>query len=171
MKLRALRITNFRSFRKQQTFTFPTEPGLYFMQGVNEVEPRLEGNATGKTTIWAALCWLWFGKMPNGLKAGDVCTWGVDKGTVVELDFEAPSGEDCTVRRTWGPNSWTLGWKYDPHVEDLTKSESNPVLGWLGLSFMPFLHSVLLAQRAPMFLDLGREAQASLFSDGPGSLA
>ena len=169
MRLHSIRITNFRSFKGEQSFHFPGKPGLYFMQGVNALEPRLEANGSGKSTIWEALLWCFFAKTSRGLKAGDVCNWDVDKGTKVELDFSLDERTLWTVTRTWKPNSWTLSHIADhitdEEVVDLTKSESNHVLDWLAVEFMPFLHCILMAQSQPMFLDLKHDQQAALFSE------
>lgn len=169
MKLHRLTITNFRSFKGEQTFHFPDEPGLYFMQGVNRSEPRLEANGAGKTTIWDAFTWLFFAKTAKGLKAGDVCNWDAGKKTAVELAFEDGDGAVSlqVMKRTWGPNSWTLQDLFG-NVTDLTKDQSNPVLAMLRLEFTPFLNSVLMAQGQPMFLDLKHDAKAALFSDVMG---
>lgn len=175
-----LRIFRFRSIRGEQTFLFPEEPGLYFMQGVNALEPRLEANGAGKSTVWDALCWVAFDKTPSGLRAGDVCSWDEDGGTYVELDYvlgddRARNGDlACvsTVRRSWKPNTWTLSHRAEDGTDeeeiDLTKAEGNAFLADLGLAFAPFLNSVLTAQRQPMFLDLDRNAQAALFSEVMG---
>ena len=168
MRLHTIRITNFRSFKAEQSFHFPEEPGLYFMQGINSQEPRLEANGAGKSTIWEALLWCIYGKTSRGLKAGDVCNWDADKGTCVEIDFTSGSGEECTVKRTWKPNAWELSWKHADQVEDLTKEKANAFLGWLGLEFAPFLHCILMAQAQPMFLDLKHDQQAALFSEVMG---
>lgn len=169
MRLHRITITNFRSFKGEQTFAFPEEPGLYFMQGVNALEPRLEANGSGKSTIWEALLWLLYGKTSRGLKAGDVCNWDVDKGTKVELDYSFNEHVLYTCTRTWKPNSWTLRYEADhvtdEEVIDLTKDESNTVIHDLRLEFMPFLHCILMAQSQPMFLDLKHDQQASLFSE------
>jgi DNA repair exonuclease SbcCD ATPase subunit len=173
MRPLALRITNFRSFKGVQAFVFPERPGLYFMQGVNEAEPRLEANGSGKSSIWDALAWVSFEKTPSGLKAGDVCNWDAEKGACVEFDY-CFDGEPVvwTVRRTWKPNTWTLSHVAecitDEEVIDLTKAEGNAYLADLRLGFTAFLNSVLTAQRQPMFLDLDHNAQAALFSDVMG---
>lgn len=162
-----LRVTNFRSFKKTQALRFPEAPGLYFMQGLNEVEPSLQGNGAGKSTFWEALTWCIFGQTAKGLKAGDVGTWEVGKGTRVEFDFVAPSGEECTLIRTWKPNSWIL---QDMHAsgglrEDLDKAERNAFLGWLGLGLRSWLSAVMMAQGEEMFLDLKPEPKAQLFAE------
>lgn len=167
----ALRIQNFRSFKAEQIFYFPVEPGLYFMQGLNEVEPRLGGNACGKTSIWEALTWCLYGVTPDGLKAGDVCNWHATKDVAVAFVFMLANGEPVMVRRTWGPISWTLhrgdekSDSLETQVTDLTKDATNPVLAMLRLELEPWLNSILTAQGKPMFLDLKAEAQASLFSE------
>lgn len=166
MRLLAARITNFRSFKKTQEFKFPESPGLYFMQGLNESEPRLGANGAGKSTIWDAITWCCFEKTSRGLKAGDVNNWEAGKGTRVETDWITPSGEEVTMARTWGPNSWKL-WSTgapDRDVEDLAKAKDNYFLGWLGLEFDPFRSCILTAQGQPMFLDQDHNAQAALFS-------
>jgi DNA repair exonuclease SbcCD ATPase subunit len=170
----ALRFKNFRSFKAEQIFHFPTQPGLYFMQGLNEVEPRLGGNGVGKTSIWEALTWCLYGMTSDGLKAGDICNWDVAKGAEVWFIFMLPNGEPQAIRRTWGPNSWTLHAcsddleSLDEKVSDLTKDATNPVLSLLRLELDPWLQCVLMAQGQAMFLDLKQDAQASLFSSVMG---
>jgi DNA repair exonuclease SbcCD ATPase subunit len=156
----ALRMERFRSFLKQQTFTFPTEPGLYLMLGKNEVEPRLGGNAAGKSTIWDALTWLTYARTHEGLKAGDVCTWGEKKGTLVAFDFHE-DGAEWTCTRTWGPNTWTL--KSEHESIDLAKDPENPLLASLRLSLDAWLCTVVMAQGGDYFLDMDKGKQASLF--------
>ncbi len=168
MKLHRISITNFRSYKGEQTFHFPDEPGLYFMQGINKAEPRLEGNASGKTTIWEALTWCLFGKTSTGLKAGDVCNWDAGKGAKVEFAFETEDKLSLQVMtRTWSPNSWTLQDLFGK-ITDLTKDQSNPVLDRIRLDFSPFLNSILTAQKQPMFLDQPADVKATLFSDVMG---
>lgn len=174
----ALRITNFRSFKETATFTFPEQPGLYAMLGVNEVEPRLDANGSGKTTLWEALCWCVYDKVSTGLRAGDVNNWEAGKGTRVEFDFQVDTDDLSilyTLTRTWGPISFTLrardmlgnaGDFDDTH--DLAKSSNAPIMDLLRLEFAPFLQSVLMAQSQPMFLDLKHDQQASLFSEVMG---
>lgn len=168
MKLHRLSITNFRSFKGEQTFHFPEEPGLYFMQGINKAEPRLEGNAAGKTTIWEALTWCLYGKTSTGLKAGDVCNWDAGKGTRVEFAFQSDGNISIQVMtRTWSPNTWTLQDIFGNTI-DLTKDQSNPVLNKIRLDFNPFLNCILTAQNQPMFLDQPADVKATLFSDVMG---
>lgn len=161
----SLEITNFRSFKATQLFTFPQEPGLYFMQGDNKVDERLGGNGAGKSTIWEALHWLIYGKTSKGLKAGQVCNWSVSKGVSVCLHYRTGNTE-FFVTRTWGPISWTLEMvEDDVHTAstDLTQDPDNPFLAELRVGLETYQQSVMMAQRTEMFLDLKPEAQATLF--------
>lgn len=165
MTPRSLTITNFGPFVGRQVFTFPSEPGLYFLWGENREEPRLEANGAGKTKLWEALVWCIFGKTSRGLKAGDAANWEAGKGTSVEFVFEVeePAWMQYTCRRTWGPISWTLTNGFGDEF-DLAK-DSNPLLAALRLEMTAFLNCVLMAQGEPMFLDLKAEAKASLFAE------
>lgn len=163
MKLKALTLERFGGFIQKQCFQFPDKPGLYFLQGRNDMMPRLGSNGAGKTTLWKALFWLWFGKTPDGLKAGDVCSWGAAKGTRVSLDYVGNDGLNKTVTRTWAPNSWVL--TVEGVTTDLAKGQATDLMADIGADFAPCLHSVLIAQEGVPFLDLKSEAQATLFSD------
>jgi hypothetical protein len=167
IKLRALHLSNFRSFKKVQHFTFPEGPGLYFMWGDNQVEPRLDANGAGKSTVWKALTWLFFGKTSEGLKAGDACNWDVAKGTDVRLEFSIDGGLPEFLIRTWSPNTWVHRDLFG-NVHDLAKDPTNPVLSALRLEFQSFLSCILMAQGQPMFLDLKADAKASLFAEVMG---
>lgn len=162
MQLVELRMHRFKSFREPTNFTFPREPGLYFMTGRNEVQPRLGANAAGKSTVWDALTWVAFDKTPRGLRAGDVRSWGAKGQTTVELAYEDDHGTGWLVKRTSGPNSWTLQSEDDAEPHDLTK-EDNPFLTALRLSFQTWVASVVMAQSEPMFLDLKPEAKTTMF--------
>lgn len=164
MKLISLTIQNFRSFSTEQTFVFQ-EPGLYFLTGENQIEPRLGANGAGKSTIWDALSWVLYGKTLRGLKAGDVSNWELRKGTRVELLYEA-EGSSYLVARSWGPISWTLtaiGTKNS--TVDLVDDETNLLYSHLRLSYLAATHSIFMAQQQPMFLDLKAADKATLLSE------
>src|SRR4051812_40815090 len=165
----ALTMERFRAFRQKQTFKFPSEPGLYLMLGKNEVEPRLGGNAAGKSTIWDGLTWLLHERTNGGLKAGDVCSWDETKGTRVAFDFLMDGEERCiwTCTRTWKPNTWKLShiaeYVTDEETIDLAKDPENPVLAALRLSLDAWLATVVMAQGGDYFLDMDKGKQAALF--------
>ncbi len=171
MNLVKLIITNFRSVRAAQEFVFPEQPGLYFMAGVNEVEPRLGANAAGKSTVWDALFWCLYDRTPAGLRAGDVNNWGAGKGTEVSLIIE-DDGIEYTVTRRWGPISWKLRARdligdkgdFDDEFDVDGKDPGNAVATLIRLGPDTFLQSVLMSQDGDMFLDLSGTDQAELFS-------
>jgi len=168
MKLHRITACNFLSFAGEQTFHFPDDPGLYFMQGVNEVEPRLGGNGAGKTTLWEAMFWCLYGVTSDGMKAGDICNWGASRGAWVEIAFEGDDALSLQVmRRQWSPNSWTLQDIFGNTI-DLAKDSGGARLADLRLATAPFLHCVYMAQNGDMFLDLKHDAQSALFSEVMG---
>lgn len=76
MTPKALTLRSFKCFSGETKFTFPVESGLYLVQGRNEVQPSLEGNGCGKSTLFGdALTWCLFGKTPRLLKASDILNW------------------------------------------------------------------------------------------------
>lgn len=167
MILRSLVLINFRSFTGRQEFTFPSSPGLYFMQGQNLAEPRLEANGSGKSTIWEALLWCLYGKTSRGLKAGDVCNWTAGKKCTVVLCFHATLdgvSDSYFLTRTWNPNTWTLKGLFGSSF-DLAKDASNPMLAELRLTFSSFLNCILTAQNQPMFIDQKADTKAAIFSE------
>lgn len=160
MKYVSISIENFRSFKNKQTFYFGDGAGFNFLRGDNRVEPELEGNASGKSTIWEALCWVQFGKTSRGLKASDIGTWSVGKNTSVEVVFEL-DGVENAIRRTWNPNSLKRS-RGEIDFEDITQDELEDLIGY---TFTPFLHSIFVSQFTPMFLDLGPTEKANLISE------
>lgn len=171
MRILNVTITDWGPFKGSHTFKLPDGPGLYFLWGRNEVEPRLGSNGAGKTRLWEAICWCIFGKTSKGLKAGDVANWDVAKKASVSI-FAEVDGERVgasLITRTWSPNSWTAQDLFG-NVTDLTKDDTNPVLQSLRMGFDAFLNAglILKSQKRPMFLDLGAEKKAELFSEVMG---
>ena len=165
MRFIRLQIQGFKSFTTNKTFIFPNEPGLYFLTGLNEVEPDLEGNAAGKTSMWDAVTWCFYGKTPRNAKAGDIKNYYSDEKVVVSLQFEE-KGFIYTLTRTWNPNSIELR----QHGQDensvgnskyVTQEE---VLGLIKLDFDHFLYSILFSQFRPQFFDLKQAEKTELFT-------
>ena len=164
MRLVRLTIQDWGPFRGRQVFEFPQGPGLYFLWGRNEAEPRLGSNGAGKSRLWEAICWLFFGKTSRGIKAGDAANWEVGKGAEVSLEYVVDGDLPCTATRSWSPNRWVMvDWTGTQH--DLAKDSANQTLSHLGLSFAAFLNTVWMPQRADMFLDLKPDAKAAMFSE------
>lgn len=156
MNLNYISMVNFRSCREEQVFRFPEGPGLFYLQG---------RNGAGKSTVWDALYWVLFEKTSKGLKAGEVCNWAASKGVVVEVGFgDWDGGMPVVVRRTWGPNTWTLTTLFNEQV-DLTKDTTNPVLERLRMGFLAFQQCCVMPQGRDLFLDLKPEPKAALYSE------
>jgi DNA repair exonuclease SbcCD ATPase subunit len=162
MQLMQLRLSNFKSFINQSTFDFHTQPGLYYLKGENRAEPDLGANGAGKSSIWEALCWVFFSKTSRKLKAGDVGNWSVGKNTRVEVDFEQDEVY-FTLIRTWNPNSLKikpLG-SDDSDAQDITQEELEDLIR---INYDAFLFSVMSSQASPAFLDLGATEKSNLMS-------
>lgn len=150
----SLALENFGAFSSQQTLTF-ARPGLHFLSGRNEVEPRLGSNGAGKSTLWNSLSWCLFGKTPGGLRNTDIKPWnGPTKTTVVV--HVAVAGKHRVVARTANPNALTVD---DQEIgqDDLDRL--------LGLSFETFTNTILLGQGRPLFFDLSPSAKMQLFAE------
>lgn len=107
LSFRKLRLDNFKSFLGKHEIDLNGPPGLYFMTGVNELEPELGPNGAGKSTIWDALYWVLFGQTPRGLKAKNIHSWSGSGRTSVSVDVLV-DGKIWTITRTWNPNSLTV---------------------------------------------------------------
>lgn len=154
MKLKTLRVEGFRSFVNPQELKLDTvPPGLYLVAGVNTLEPELEGNGAGKSSLFEAVFWALFGKTSRNLKAGSIRTWG-GKSCNVSLAFEG-----VTVSRSSSPNELLLN---DSSVEQATLEKE------LGFSPEVALNTMYLAQFSDFFLDLTTTARMEIYSAALG---
>lgn len=152
MKLRKIQFEGLRAFADPTTFSFGRTPGLYFLQGGdNAQDPALGSNGVGKSTIWSILCWILFGKTPDGLKAGDLKSWQARK--------KGYSGKlwigRSVIERSWRPNELT----YDGEVVSQAELEDR-----IGIDFDTFVTTVLISQGEPMFFDLSAVRKLSIFT-------
>jgi len=139
MLIKELTIQGFKSFADKQTITFPTN-GLFLITGENKLEPKLEANGVGKSSIFDALIWVLFGRTSTGLKAGDVKNWNSTLPCKVELLFD-----NSILSRTWNPNSLLLNNKV------VTQEEVEKIINF---NFDSFLYSVFISQFGDKFIDL-----------------
>jgi DNA repair exonuclease SbcCD ATPase subunit len=152
----SLEISDFKCFTTKQTLDFASHgPGLWFMRGRNDVEPKLGANGAGKSSAFDALCWCIYGRTPSGLKNPDVRPWA-GRGTptislLIELD-----GNPHEIART----AVTNGLKIDG--QEVGSEEAEKLIG---LSFDVFTNTVLLAQGQPLFLDRSPKDKMQLFAD------
>ena len=105
----------------------------------------------GKSTVWGILCWIMFGKMPDGLRASDLKSWqSNEKGYKGKLWV----GRDLLVR-SWHPNKLTWNGAIIEQVDLNDK---------LGLTYETFLTAVLLSQGEEMFFDFSPAKKLSIFT-------
>lgn len=163
MELLSITIEGFRSFVAPEVFSFEDRnPGLYFMTGKNLVDKELGANATGKSTIWDALCWCFYGKTPRGLKGPDIKSWQKSNRTAVSIYFKSNTNEYYELLRTAHPNSlsWVdengkiLNTVTQPEIEDIIK-----------LNYSAFLNTILIGQFNDFFFDLTPAQKERIFSE------
>lgn len=169
-----MRLLNLRAFKfgplMDVSFSFPDDPGLFYVTGRNEVQPRLGTNAVGKSYLWAAVTWVIFDRTPKKLYASNISPWTDPGGTWVEIDYTTDELNVVTIRRSWKPNGWTLSMigPGGDHSVDLTKDDGNLVLADVKLSFDMWIRAVVNPQQEPMFMDQKPEAKAKLLTEALG---
>jgi chromosome segregation ATPase len=158
---RKLTLSNFKAIRGVLEYEFETAPGLYFVAGRNEVQPRMGPNGVAKSTVFVdAMSWALQGQTSRAKSPGsDVENWSVDKGSV-GVAFEFQIGDRChTVERRRRPNKLLLD------GEPCTQEEIDKLLP---LSDSALRRTLLIGQFATMFLDLRPEDKSRIFSETLG---
>lgn len=149
LKFDSISIEGFRSFQKRSVIRF--EPGLHYVRGRNLVEPTLDPNGAGKSSIFHALSWVLYGKCPGNLKSPDIKPWvGADTRVSVRIG-------DVKITRTLDPNQLLL------NNEQTSQEAVIEALG--GISYELFSHTILLGQGEDLFFDLQPKDKMQLFSD------
>ena len=153
-------------FKVYHDFTFDFTrfgPGCHSIRGVNKVTPRLGSNGAGKSTLWDALCFALFGKTAKRLRSQDVVPYGSDKNPSVTLDFTVDGRPYRIIRRAW-PHSLVLHTGAKTEDEALRSSPQERIEQLLGMDLDLFLHTIVLAQGQPLFLDLAPRDKLALLS-------
>src|ERR1700722_4557046 len=153
LDLHEISLNNFRSYKGKHHFKFPTENGLYFLTGLNEVEPSLGSNGAGKSTLLDAITWILYGRTTRGLKANEVVSWGA---TSCHAELDLTIRERFTVKRTQKPNGIFL---------DGTPISPEDLQAKLGLTFEAFVSSVINPQFGLSFFARPPAAKLTLFSE------
>ncbi len=159
MKLLSLEVQGFRSFDAPQQLRFSEmPPGLYHVSGRNEVEPELEANGAGKSSLFEAVYWARFGKTSRGLKAGAVKNWTGKRQCSVILGTESAAGK-IDMMRAWQPNALEVMEDGEPRPIDQPQLDT-----MLGMPAAQFSYCIYFAQFARAFVDLEASEQTVLFS-------
>lgn len=151
----ALELEHFRSFSSRQTVNLSLVPGLYFLKGENTVEPQLGSNGAGKSSVFAALCWVLYGRTANGLRNPDIKPWvgkGVPKVSLRLWVDDNPR----TITRAARTNGLSID------GEEVGPDEAAKLIG---LSFEAFTNTLYLAQGAPLFFDRTPKEKLELFTE------
>jgi len=155
-----LTIENFKSFKTKQTLDFDSVDGLILVSGDNQVEPELEGNGSGKSTIWESLTWLLHGKTSTNLKAGDIVNWEGKGKCCVKLTYEE-DGVINTITRTQNPNSLHFNNNIITQEELELKTK---------LNLKSFIYSIFISQFGDKFIDLSPSDKMVVFTDIMGEV-
>src|SRR5208282_3847519 len=153
ISIQEVKIEHFRSF-VNQTITFPITTGLKLLTGNNISEQRLGSNGAGKSSLWDAIVWSFYGTSVKGSKVSSLLSWGTEQAKVtIKL---LVNGQLNTIHR------------YGPPV----KVEVNGILveqdvidRLLGLSKLRFLHSVIFGQGIMLFPDLSIPERGALLDE------
>lgn len=149
-------IKHFRCFTEEQTLVLnPTDYGLHFLKGRNDVEPRLGANGAGKSSVFMALCWCIYGKTPDNLRSPDIKSWSGDGIPTVWVDVTV-DGNAYAIAREAKTNGL--------HI-DGEKVGPDAAANLIGLSFETFTNTVLWAQGQPLFFDCSATEKMKLFAD------
>jgi DNA repair exonuclease SbcCD ATPase subunit len=153
----SIEIRNFKCFGADaQGLTLSAfGPGLHFLRGINQVEPRLGSNGSGKSSLWDALTWCLYGKTVEGLRNPDIRPRS-GKGTTSVLVKVKVGGHIRMIDRSANPNHLLLDGK---------EVGQEQIDALLNISFEAWSQTILLGQGRPLFFDLPPRDKMALFSD------
>jgi DNA repair exonuclease SbcCD ATPase subunit len=156
LTLKTLIVEGFKSFRTRTEIQFPAGPGLRFLGGDNQVEPRLGANGAGKSALIESIIWCCYGTDALGRRTSDVLSWGASKCAVTCIFSVGATPYEIMVSRSGPPNRMWL---------DEMPAEQAEIDDALGLTKTRFQQAVLFGQKAPMFLDLPIPQRGELLDD------
>jgi hypothetical protein len=151
-------VDRFKSI-KHLEWDFPTTPGLKFIVGSNQQEPRLGANGAGKSSwITDSICFCLYGKnassKPYSLRASDLIMSG-ETDTSVSYTFDI-NGKIYNITRTSPPNRILL------NGQEVKQQDVDNLVGG---SCERFIQSKVFGQRANLFVDLSIPDRGDLLDD------
>jgi len=164
LNIRSITIQGFRTFKERQTFKFEDiiTKSLNYVTGKNKVEENLEANDVGKSSLFEALCFGFYGHTSTKLRASDIANWDSDKKCYVEIKFEK-NNIVYRLKRTWNPNGLSI--YVVGHSEEWRGKNQKEVDDLIGVGFYGFLYSVFISQFTSKFFDLEPSEKLKIFSD------
>lgn len=163
MELHEVSITRFGPYREPTQVTLQGQPGLVFLAGRNEVEPRLGANGAGKSKLFEAVYWCLYGKTSRNLKAGEVASWMQDEATEVRVILRT-AASTFDVYRSWQKGHMNKLVLTDTRTGEVADVDQQRLDEALGLNETEFLYSIYFAQHASYFIDLSASEQLELYS-------
>ncbi len=151
IKIKHVTLDNFQSY-SNLTLHFPENSGFYFVKGKNLKEPEMGSEGVGKSSLFDAICWAFYGKTPKGFKASDIVSWSFDKKST-SVTIQTSLG---TLVRKQSPNM--LLWQGAP----IDQSYLN---GMLGLSYEQFIITTIHGQDLDFFLEKKGAEQSEFLTD------
>ncbi len=155
ISLKQVTINGFKSFRDAPPVVLSGGSGLCFLGGDNQVDKRLGANGAGKSALWDAICWCFFGVSVRGKKTAALLNEQHGKKIEVEVELDI-DGEGFSVLRQGPPDRIAL----DGEIVDEGK-----LVALLGLTRARFLQSVLFGQAVPLFYDLSIPERGELLDE------
>lgn len=146
MKIQKIEIINYGPFYGKHEFDFSNR-GLTLVAGNNLDEPRMDSNGSGKSSIFDALDWGLFGKVPRGDHVDSVINEQAKKDCAVSVSLISDTGANILIERGRGRNT-TLSLQVDGvnHTALDIKETQAKIEQILGLDREVFHAAVLFAQ-------------------------
>lgn len=155
MKIESITLENYGPFYGSHNFSFENR-GLVLVMGDNLDEPKMDSNGSGKSSIFDALDWGLFGKVPRGDHADSICNEEV-KACSVTIRIRDDLGNPSQITRSRGKKNDLVFVEngIDKTALD-TKETQNLIEQYLGLDRDVFHAAVLFGQ-----MDLNHYADAT----------
>lgn len=147
MKISELHISNFYSIGSA-TLSL-ADSGLVGIFGQNKDVAGATSNGSGKSTIWDALSWVLYGKVPREYEGDEVVRLNSKGGCWVEVEFIIDGQEWCIERYRKHPkykNELHL-WCGDNEVSALTTADTQAkIVKLLGMDYQTFAVCIAFGQ-------------------------
>lgn len=165
LEFKWVKFADFKTFSGPHKVKLNEPPGLYFFTGKNRLNPQLGANGCGKSTVFDALFWCFWGKtVKDSRPANAVVPWENSKAApAVSVKFHRNDVE-CVLQRTRKPNQILVRQGTESYREIVQED----VPGILGMNEETFRRTILIGQFGTMFLDLKPEAQSAMFNEALG---
>ena len=150
----SIELAAFKSFSVPQLITFDAEQGLNFLGGLNRINPRMGANGAGKSSLWDAMFWCFYGYSIRGDRASDLTT-RTAKRPAVEVTITV-DGVRHAIKRVGNPERLTI---------DANPAAQQEVDSLLRLTRAQFGQAVLFGQSATFFLDLTIQQRGALLEE------